>query len=106
MILYFFHTAKIFRSSRITGQAGGYQQPYQLYCRHPSAVYWLWYYNGSLLYFGRGVHKLEDGTLHFPSLRFADTGLYVCHIQGKGNPTWTTYLNYDLSVYGKHRSST
>ena len=105
MILYFFYTENIFRTRHISGQVGGYQQSHRLYCRHPSATFWLWYYNGSRLYFGQ-VKKLEDGTLYFPSLRFKDAGEYICHLQGKGNPLWVTYLKYDLSVNGKHSSST
>ena len=108
MIYCFLYTARLLSSFNKLGQAGAYQQPYQLPCSHPSRslTQWFWQYNGKGLVLGQRVTMLRNGTLNFVSLNFEDAGLYICYARSLGTPQWISIVRYDLGVYGKHSSPT
>ena len=106
--LLFLYTARLHSSFNKLGQAGVYQQPYQLPCNHPSrsVTERFWQYNGKGLVLGQRVTMLRNGTLNFLSMNFEDAGLYICYAKSLGTPYWISLVRYDLSVFGKCSSAT
>lgn len=102
--LLFLYTARLHSSFNKLGQAGVYQQPYQLPCSHPgrSITERFWQHNRKGLVLGQRVKMLWNGTLNFASLNFEDAGLYICYAKSLGTPYWISFVRYDLGVYGKH----